>query len=298
MAAKNVAEDRRSSGNQRKTPELVQDIDCDDDMPTETIDWGKITSEERARMKERFEKKEKELIDLAAELQHAHSIGPLGRDRAFRCFWVFRSIPGLFVEDNGDEIPAEYFHSISENLVEKSVVRDCSSDVSGRGKSNKENVPDAFNDRSICAADCNGMKKIVTDCDDASSFILDSSVNPATKVKWAFYSSADEIDNLIESLNSRGLRESVLRTALVQQKDRLKQWLGKCNYKVLQSANEQSGGCAEDRRVNLRSRRFPSESKHALAQESLERSLRDMLLDIEERIYSGNLGSLKVSEKH
>lgn len=49
--------------------------------------------------------------------------------------------------------------------------------------------------------------------------------------QWSFYSSMEEVDQLIEALNPRGHRESSLKEALLQERDRLTQLLQNCDRK-------------------------------------------------------------------
>lgn len=283
---------KRSSGSQRNATEMVQGMDHDD-MLAENIDWSKITPEERARMKVLYEKKERELMEIASELQHTHSICPLGRDRTFRRFWVFRSVPGLFVEDEEDYIPAEFFRSISsDGLAGMRNVRDCSDDVSESERSDKENVPAVLSDENS-----NNNAAVMM---NTGSALVDSSSggSPAKKIRWAFYGTSNEIDDLVESLNPRGLRESSLRSALLEQMDRLKEWIRKCNFRALANVDEGFDGTTRDRLVRSQSRQLLSIPKYTSAQENLEKNLRDMLLDIEERIFIGSLGNLKVGENN
>ena len=56
------------------------------------------------RMREDFLERESQLTAALSEYQRSVSIQCLGRDRAFRRFWVFDSIPGIFVEHDDDLI--------------------------------------------------------------------------------------------------------------------------------------------------------------------------------------------------
>merc|ERR1712243_18750 len=68
----------------------------------EKEEMDKQTQKDRAR--EEFLEKEKELMSALSEYQRNVSIQCLGRDRAFRRFWVFDSVPGVFVEHDDDTI--------------------------------------------------------------------------------------------------------------------------------------------------------------------------------------------------
>ena len=56
------------------------------------------------RMREEFLERESQLTTALSEYQRSVSIQCLGRDRAFRRFWMFDSIPGIFVEHEDDLI--------------------------------------------------------------------------------------------------------------------------------------------------------------------------------------------------
>lgn len=58
---------------------------------------------ECARKREEFLRKESKLVEEIYELQTVYSMCPLGKDRYFRRYWVFRSLPGVFVEDDDDD---------------------------------------------------------------------------------------------------------------------------------------------------------------------------------------------------
>ncbi|KAG7277750.1 hypothetical protein CRUP_023038 [Coryphaenoides rupestris] len=95
--------------------------------------------------------------------------------------------------------------------------------------------------------------------------------------QWAFYSSMEEVERLLEALNPRGNRESGLREALLQERERLQLLLDSSAASMLTCPGD--GGQAP-----------PAESY-------LETRLRDLLLDMEDRIYQGTLGHLKVPER-
>ena len=56
------------------------------------------------KQREEFLERESELLSALSEYQRNVSIQCLGRDRAFRRFWVFDSVPGIFVEHDDDLI--------------------------------------------------------------------------------------------------------------------------------------------------------------------------------------------------
>lgn len=50
------------------------------------------------------------------------------------------------------------------------------------------------------------------------------------RLTWGYYNSPDELDNLIENLNSRGIRESELKKLLIQEKQRILLSMEKSNF--------------------------------------------------------------------
>jgi hypothetical protein len=64
-------------------------------------------AEESNKKRQEFLKKEKHLLDEIHQLQSKCSMCPLGRDRYYRRYWIFKSLPGLFVENDNGELVAE-----------------------------------------------------------------------------------------------------------------------------------------------------------------------------------------------
>ena len=65
---------------------------------------------ESAKKRDEFLKKEKGIIDEIYHLQSKCTMTPLGRDRYYRRYWIFNSLPGIYVEDE------EYDFTISASL--------------------------------------------------------------------------------------------------------------------------------------------------------------------------------------
>jgi hypothetical protein len=64
-------------------------------------------AEESNKKRQEFLKKEKHLLDEIHQLQSKCSMCPLGRDRYYRRYWIFKSLPGLFVENDNGQLAAE-----------------------------------------------------------------------------------------------------------------------------------------------------------------------------------------------
>ncbi|KAG7238083.1 hypothetical protein INR49_031437 [Caranx melampygus] len=102
--------------------------------------------------------------------------------------------------------------------------------------------------------------------------------------QWSFYSSMEEVDQLIDALNPRGHRESSLKEALLQERERINQVLLTCDRNKYTHTDDPES-----------SRSVPECT--AAAETFMEVRLRDLLLDIEDRIHQGTLGTLKVMDR-
>merc|ERR1719220_2471253 len=60
--------------------------------------------QEMDQKREEFLEREAELQAALSDYQRSFSVQCLGRDRAYRRFWVFESVPGVFVEHDDDLI--------------------------------------------------------------------------------------------------------------------------------------------------------------------------------------------------
>lgn len=139
--------------------------------------------------------------DLQERIQKAAActyILPLGRDRLYRRYWLFSSAPGLFVEED--------FSGLTEDML-----------LPQPPSKPEPEVPSAPESPSQ------------PDDPDPDPPVLQSSGPPVHRPNlWAFYSSPQEVERLMEALNPRGHRESSLKEALLLEKERIAQLLGSC----------------------------------------------------------------------
>jgi len=214
-------------------------------LSAENIDWEEMGSENRELLRDWAQRKEQEFLDTATQCQHASAVCPIGRDRFFRSYWVFRSVPGLFVEES----PAEFLMSEPDTFQ--------------RDKSSTDSLLNAEPGGSRC----HDVPPDNLQGDDTST---------ESRPRWSVYGSVEGVDRLLGGLNTRGVREGMLRVALVGQQDRLKDWVGQCDVAAL------STPCSEVK------------NSHAEENGALVDAVRGMVLDLEERIFSASCGSLKV----
>ncbi|XP_021368810.1 bromodomain adjacent to zinc finger domain protein 1A-like isoform X2 [Mizuhopecten yessoensis] len=129
------------------------------------------------------------------------------------------------------------------------------------------------------------------------------------KHMWTYISTTEQFDQLTSALNSRGYRESALKQSLMDQKTRISELIEKCPTKSLCTAPAVPESLMEEQERSVSpaiegtSRKVPVKKvakgliKGDLAQEVLEINLRELLLDLEERVFVGSLGSLKVKDR-
>ncbi|CAB1335453.1 unnamed protein product [Coregonus sp. 'balchen'] len=241
-------------------------------QPKEEVSPG-LTPEELPEQQPR-EKDLQERIQKAAACTY---ILPLGRDRLYRRYWLFPSTPALFVED-------DYFGLTEDMLEPQEPAKAEEMEVSR----NEAGEPEDLSQTSPVS------KPILP------APVQSSSAPPVNRPnQWAFYSSPQEVEALIEALNPRGHRESSLKEVLVQEKERIAQLLGTAaadRYHHTDIKAEAGGNKA----VSAKSKAAPAplpEGTAAPAEDFMGNRLRDLLLDIEDRIYQGTLGQVKVMER-
>ena len=280
------------------------------ETPVENIQWDKITPDERVKMKDRYLRRELELLKKVIDLQHKLSISPLGRDRTFRRYWMFQSIPGLFIEDQEEHVPDDFFKVASQSgAASKAGLEEKSTSSDKENESFELNGPSAPPTPTLPITD---DVKPLTENASNKAVILDMSqlqgeqpvksvnvfqqIAQRNQVRWAFFS-PDQLETLISSLNSRGFREGALKSALKDHKTFL---LDHMKNMPLDQISLSKDDVLSQRKqikyqnVRLKKKKAQGSVQNTSAQEFHELNLREMLLDIEERIYVGSLGCIKV----
>uniref|UniRef100_A0A3Q4IBV2 Bromodomain adjacent to zinc finger domain protein 1A-like n=1 Tax=Neolamprologus brichardi TaxID=32507 RepID=A0A3Q4IBV2_NEOBR len=184
---------------------------------------------------------------------------PLGRDRLYRRYWLFPSASALFVE-------ADHF-GLTEDMLQPSPKpeQDTSSTKVEKGE------------------------EMLSDGDVTKNPPINQSN------QWSFYSSLEEVDHLIEALNPRGHRESSLKEALLQERERLQHLLKSCDRNKYEHTGKTWVDVRTTNIIQVSSQALPECT--AAAESMMEVRLRELLLDIEDRIHQGTLGTLKVMDR-
>lgn len=285
--------------------------------------------EEEANKKADFALNEKKMIENLAKIQNNCAIFPIGRDRMYRRYWVFQSVQGLYVEDAEEYVDTRQLKPLDVKPNDDTTTVLKPKDENGSDKENDSiNTPSAIN--SINTSLTNGPKNLenltentdsrnddvvlISDEENSEKMEVDEEkslpVLPENEVtrqivsrqknQWAFISTEEEFEHLLNSLNCRGYRESALRASLLEQRYRIVESIDKCPVDMIFKDAEDVEGVNEDSNDSTKKTK-PSVKrtskgliKSDCAQEVLEINLRELLLDLEERIYVGALGSLKV----
>ncbi|XP_073067461.1 bromodomain adjacent to zinc finger domain protein 1A isoform X3 [Manis javanica] len=261
---------RRGERGQNEYKEFTrqEEVNCETREP--------LTTDEEEALKQEHQRKEKELLEKIQSAIACTNIFPLGRDRMYRRYWTFHSIPGLFIEED--------YSGLTEDML---LPRPSSfqNNVQSEDPQVSTKTGTSLTSESTSSID-QGL------CDDSVQL-----PKPVRKPnRWCFYSSCEQLDQLIEALNSRGYRESALKETLLQEKNRICTQLAHFSEEKLHFSDKpQTDSKPTYSRGRASSACDPSQMS---AERQLELRLRDFLLDIEDRIYQGTLGAIKVTDRH
>jgi len=331
----------------------------------------KEKQEEEENLKADWLEREASLNKAIADYQRGFSVQCLGRDRAYRRFWVFDSVPGVFVEHDDDLIgdcreeptpwdPAAVVEPMNEEQATKkareimeaklgAVPSSPSSDKENKssvlpnsgpglavgdvGKTYSKKAPVlkqkvlGTSNGSLAVqkkeetkpTDTTEPTEVATEEMEVKAFPenppwgcclangpdcpVHSNILPRTH--WAFYSTVQEIDDLVEGLNPRGIREGELKERILLERERIDGRLKKCKVDQLVISKEEEEKLEASQLQQVQDRREKA-SKSAWVeavpvdtdlQEVMETNLRDQILELEERIWVGTMGSLKVKNR-
>ncbi|XP_021398355.2 bromodomain adjacent to zinc finger domain protein 1A isoform X2 [Lonchura striata] len=238
-----------------------------------------LTAEDEEALKQEQQKKEKDLLEKIQNATACTNITPLGRDRLYRRYWIFPSVPGLFVEED--------YSGLTEDML---LPRTSSFQNSGQSCTNE---PQVFSKTGESLKSSESTSNI--DQDSHTSVVVEVPRPVYKPNRWCFYSSREQLDQLLEALNSRGHRESALKETLLQEKSRI--------YEQLRSFPAEKFHIPEKPQSDVRPpigrgrMQNVHDGSHLSAEKQLELRLRDFLLDIEDRIYQGTLGAIKVTDR-
>uniref|UniRef100_A0A2H1VPS5 Bromodomain adjacent to zinc finger domain protein 1A n=1 Tax=Spodoptera frugiperda TaxID=7108 RepID=A0A2H1VPS5_SPOFR len=270
-----------------------------------------------AESEEKKKQYEKELKGYQEELFEYTTY--VGSDRAFRRYWVSRTLAGLFVEAGGGArggcrhkpvTPAP--HDAQDTLAHVAKLFEQQKERAGSDKENESGANSRGSSPKKPLSNLNGLSQkmngsvidsttqqlqdlLMCTGDITTCLVHGKSLRP----RWWVFHTAEQLSALTGALNKRGLREAELRQALELDKDRILAHIAKCPLHLLNPAAAPAPP-APTVHYGTRHRKFqPSLSVPAdsTLSEALELSLRDHILELEEKIFHGLLGALKVKDR-
>nr|XP_023021015.1 bromodomain adjacent to zinc finger domain protein 1A [Leptinotarsa decemlineata] len=232
----------------------------------------------------------------------------MGTDRAYRKYLRMDSVPAIFVVDE-DENLGECFSDICKqnpDLVNASRQQLLKHMRRLHIDGNKENTP------SKSPKKANGVLNSVCHVDDEESCmeLLMCSTDPKTckihcvaadKTKWSFIHDEFQLEELERGLNKRGLREGELLHVIKNDRIRLSNVIAQTPVNYLNPDVE----IADDEEKRTKNKKVKDKYEDAnlgyastmAPEEVLENALLDNILEMEEKIYAGSLGSLAVMDR-
>ncbi|NXP56609.1 BAZ1A protein, partial [Heliornis fulica] len=239
-----------------------------------------LTAEDEEALKQEQQKKEKELLEKIQNATACTNITPLGRDRLYRRYWIFPSVPGLFIEEDYSGLTEDMLLPRASSSFQNSL-QSCT------------NEPQVYNKTGESLKSSESTSNV--DQDSHTSVVVEVPRPVYKPNRWCFYNSREQLDQLLEALNSRGHRESALKETLLQEKSRIYEQLSSFPVEKFHIPDKpQSDFRPPSGRGRMQN---AHDGSHVSAEKQLELRLRDFLLDIEDRIYQGTLGAIKVTDR-
>ncbi|CAK9822646.1 Bromodomain adjacent to zinc finger domain protein 1A [Anthophora retusa] len=272
---------------------------------------------EEGKKKEEYENKLKELQQASKDDK---MMLYLGSDRAHRRYWRFLSIPGIFVENDerwlgnclpdGTPYQPELQDGESTYAYLRNKFEDEFSDKENSFKKAKKSP------KKVSFSDKNGLKSPRKDVPrkEFKQELSDIRKNlmactgdkecpvhwKRSEVKWSFFGNQEDIEALINGLSKRGIREGKLRNNIIQKMTSITSVINNCPRHKLnpeifsEPIKGYTNKTTKKNKYENANLNFPSEM---LVNEVLELTLRDYILDFEERIKGGAVGCLKVNDR-
>ena len=240
----------------------------------------------------------------------------LGCDRAFRNYYVFESVPGLFIEhditfsgtcmDRQIKNNPALAHCTKEQRygIIKQMVQ---TEESGANddKENKVDINGAEQDKLVLNAkkesDVDIQKDLFMCNSDPATCIVHS--DTPERNNWTYFNTAEEVDALIESLNVRGFREKALREQLEASRDLLVDYIKNCPTQKLSIALDDEEKLSEMKKIIRRNYNKKYENANLNCGAGTDPgsiydfTLREILLEFENKLNLGCLGALKVQDR-
>ncbi|GLG96446.1 Nucleosome-remodeling factor subunit NURF301 [Gryllus bimaculatus] len=265
------------------------------DVPAKSDE--KITFEKELRSNEKKTDLE-EKINRLRSLSMNFNLFPIGRDRAHRRFWVFSSLPGLYVENNPFEIGPCLLQATPRGILSPSRVQSSKEAKSpGRKNASKSPVKREGNDGSLRtnnvkleSSEVESVRLEMWQCTSSDSCPVHGLSAP--RVRWSYFERKDDVRLLIDRLNKCAFRESELRKILIRDEQWLKDKVEQCPMDIVNSLETEN----EPKPVSSSRYRYLNCPPGTSASCLMELVLRERILDLENKISSRCMGSLEVND--
>ncbi|KAG7297674.1 hypothetical protein JYU34_018390 [Plutella xylostella] len=236
----------------------------------------------------------------------------LGSDRAYRRYWLNQCVAGLFVEAGAeprgpcldkpvlpappDEDTLTYVTKLFESDKERGGSdKENDSGANSRGNSPKKplaHLNGLTQKLSGLESNLQHMKELLMCTGDISTCYPHGS---ASRPQWWVLHSPEQVSALMTSLNKRGAREAELRHSLEVDLPRLLHYVKDAPLSALNPTVAPPPPVAPTRRNKFQpSLVVPPDCS---VREALELSLRDYILELEEKIFHGCLGAVQVKDR-
>lgn len=251
----------------------------------------------------------------------------LGSDRAYRTYWLFESLPGLFIEHDpfgGQciENPVTNIQGLANcppekrylfiknmlqeqqnnNLNDKDKENKVSNALEAKTKINDPNKPadgEPETNEPIQPEIIYSQRDLFMCTGDNETCAVHKMPDP-TRVTWSFLNTEDELNALIDSLNPRGIREKQLKEQLESQKDLILFHIKNCPQDKLQvdpALIEQKIEQITSDKSRAYSNANFNYPKGTDISEMMLTEIRSNILELEFKITTGQLGILPIKDR-
>ncbi|GAB0088714.1 Bromodomain adjacent to zinc finger domain protein 1A, bromodomain [Sergentomyia squamirostris] len=236
----------------------------------------------------------------------------LGSDRAHRKYWLFNSLPGLFVEHSEEDVgpcqdevtrnipeltkcPPDQRYRVIKQLVTDQYKMNEKENKKRINGSKAQSLNTNFNGVS---EDCTISQKDLWMCTAVRETCPVHNSRYPGKVQWSYFHTAEEIDALTTALNTRGFREKALREQLELERELIVAHVITCPHDILQMSTDQKDEILA--RYLADQKRYEGANFHkdgADINQIMSSVLCDYILDLEWKISQGYLGANKASNR-
>lgn len=296
-----------------------EQLDKKADLKIKNLEF--LAEREKKKFTDQLDKLKREIFDYQL---------CLGSDRAYRTYWLFESLPGLFIEHDTFgglciENPVTNIHGLANcppekrylfiknmlqeqqnnNLNDKDKENKVSNTLEAKPKTNDAPKLPENESEPVAAApppqpEINYSQRDLFMCTGDYETCRVHNVNDKERVTWTFLHTEEEINALIDSLNPRGYREKQLKEQLESQRELILYHTKKCPVEKLQTDPETIEQRIEQI-INDKSKAYSNANlnypKGTNISDILVTDIRSNILELEFKVTTGQLGTLAVKDR-